>query len=1294
MAFVRCCSSVLPSGNSRRTGNPVPHLSGWFALGVCLMMIFASRAASAVTQPSVQFLGAPSAAFTQGIHFPIGMAIDSSGNLYIANYSLNQVLKETPQPDGSYVQSTILGGFVNYGPVSIAVDARGNLYIGLDGNGGTSRLLKETLQGDGTYQQSYIGALTAVYGVAVDASGNVYASHNGSGSGVMKFIPSESGYTGSVIYTSSRLVAGVALDSSGNVYVAQERGSTVYQLAPAGNPATTTSYTSSSIPLPSGVSAFDVAASTAGNLYIADTNGYLRSEINNGNGTYTDTVLASGLSSPYGVMLTPTGTIYFAQSSEVDQFQPIAVNFGSKRVNATTGANSLNFTVQSGAVVGAISVVSQGATNTQSGSPEFVQASGSTCTAQTYSSVSTCSVLVTFTPQFPGLRTGAVQFLDGSGNVLSTAYLYGTGTAPVVGFSPAPSGALSVTGLGGANLKGAQRPAVDAEGNVFIADTGNNRIVRIAPSGAAAVVQLAGITLDSPAGVALDGAGDLFIADSGNGRVVEVTPQGVASVLNTNSLALGTNYGVAVDPQGNVYTADATNDRVLVFPAMGAAYVLPTPGVSLGSVYGVAADGFGNVYIADESNSQIVKVSNGTATVLSTGSLSPTLLNPQDVSVDALGNVYISDTGNSRIVEISAGASQGIVLTPAGNALSHPVGVAAGNLGDLYIADPGANRIVVSSPENAPSLTFADTVPGQTSSDSPQSVTLFNLGNLPLTFPAPATGSNPSVAGDFAYDAASTCPQIAAAGSAGTLAAGATCSYAIDFAPTGSSSYSGSVVVTDNNLNATAATQSIGLSGNGMIPATTTTVSAATATYSSSAQAISLSATVSRSAGAVNAGTVTFTVLSGSTPVGTAVTSSTLSDGAAAVSYTLPAGTPAGIYAIHAVYNPADNLNSSADTTQTLVIGKATAAVTLGSLSQPYSGSALAATATTNPAGLTVTFTYNGTATAPIAAGSYAVLATISDANYQGSTTGTLVIGKVPTAVTLGSSANPALAQTPITLTAVIASPAGAPTDGEAVTFFDSTAATTIGQSVLQGGVAMLHISTLGVGTHAITAMYAGDSNYAAGSSAAVSELIQDFNFNFSASGGGGSDSGPVSPVTALPGGTAVFTLTLSPVGATTFPAPVTLSASGLPQGATYTFSPAVLAAGSGSQTVTLTVQLPRSSASASAALFHASGQPGATLAVSHRAPGQSHTRGLAGIALAALLLPFGGRLRKAGLTVGRGLTLLLLLAIGIAGVVGMAGCGASSNGFFGQSQKTYVVMVTGTSGVLSHSTSVTLTVE
>ncbi len=160
-------------------------------------------------------------------------------------------------------------------------------------------------------------------------------------------------------------------------------------------------------------------------------------------------------------------------------------------------------------------------------------------------------------------------------------------------------------------------------------------------------------------------------------------------------------------------------------------------------------------------------------------------------------------------------------------------------------------------------------------------------------------------------------------------------------------------------------------------------------------------------------GTLVIAQASGSITLGSL--NQTYSDSAeAATATTVPSGlavsftyngsatvpTAAGTYTVVATIN---DPNYQGSATGTLVISKGSASITLGNLSQTYTGSAEAAMATTTPSGLAVTFTYNGSATVPTAAGTYTVVAAINDANYQGSATGTLVIAQASGSITLGS---------------------------------------------------------------------------------------------------------------------------------------------------------------------------------------------------------------------------------------------------------------------------------------------------
>ena len=167
---------------------------------------------------------------------------------------------------------------------------------------------------------------------------------------------------------------------------------------------------------------------------------------------------------------------------------------------------------------------------------------------------------------------------------------------------------------------------------------------------------------------------------------------------------------------------------------------------------------------------------------------------------------------------------------------------------------------------------------------------------------------------------------------------------------------------------------------------------------------------------------------------------------------------------------------------------------------------------------------------------------------------------------------------------------------------------------------------------------------------------------------------------TVTPGGSTAYTFTVTPLSpATTLPAAVNLSASGLPAGATYSFSPATVAEGSTATAVTLTVQLPQTASD--------NEPPGGI--------GEKLTSQMAPFALGLLLLPFASRLRNAGKRLGRAVSTLLLLAAAMIAVTGFSGCG-STNNIMGPTQQTqtYTVTVIGNSGTLSESTAFTLIVE
>ncbi|MGA9061102.1 MAG: Ig-like domain repeat protein [Terracidiphilus sp.] len=255
-------------------------------------------------------------------------------------------------------------------------------------------------------------------------------------------------------------------------------------------------------------------------------------------------------------------------------------------------------------------------------------------------------------------------------------------------------------------------------------------------------------------------------------------------------------------------------------------------------------------------------------------------------------------------------------------------------------------------------------------------VTLTESGNpfqpsvtIPLTLSGTGTlsgGSAATLGGVASYTL-----QVNAAGSSDTLTANLTLNGALT-PPV-------AISTTSNSFDVGAVTPTVGLS-----------LSAASVTYGT---LVTLTATVPPAA----SGTVTF-YNNGSTVLG----AGSVSGGTATFSSSTLA---AGSYSITAAYSGDSNYNSSTSSPQSLTVNQATATVTLGGLSQTYTGSALSATATTNPTGLTVTFTYNGSSTPPTAAGSYAVVGTVNDPNYQGTAAGTMTIAKATATVTWTPSA-------------------------------------------------------------------------------------------------------------------------------------------------------------------------------------------------------------------------------------------------------------------------------------------------
>jgi len=237
--------------------------------------------------------------------------------------------------------------------------------------------------------------------------------------------------------------------------------------------------------------------------------------------------------------------------------------------------------------------------------------------------------------------------------------------------------------------------AFDGAGNAYIADTYNNQILKITPGGVVSTLAGSGTAgfangtgtaaqFAFPFGIAVDNSGNVYVADTHNNRIRKITPQGVVSTLagdgnaglvNGDGAAAEFDFpnGVAVDAAGNVYVADTRNNvirkilpsgTVSTFAGNGAAGLADGMGAAAQFNYpcAVATDVSNNVYVADTHNHAIRKITPaGIVSILAGGGsygfadgvgTSAHFFDSHGIAVDMHGNVYVGDTGNSSIRKI------------------------------------------------------------------------------------------------------------------------------------------------------------------------------------------------------------------------------------------------------------------------------------------------------------------------------------------------------------------------------------------------------------------------------------------------------------------------------------------------------------------------------------------------------------------------------------------------------------------------------------------------------------------
>jgi hypothetical protein len=310
---------------------------------------------------------------------------------------------------------------------------------------------------------------------------------------------------------------------------------------------------------------------------------------------------------------------------------------------------------------------------------------------------------------------------------------------------------------------------IDGYDNVYIADTGNNRIVQARLYNAtysqnivyvSSTTAFGGSPLNLPNGLGVDASGNLFIADTGNRRIVEYSVTGVPSVVTFTGVTLTNPTSVKILPSGALVVADSSLGLVLI--NNGTASVLSTGSIKLQSTQGLTVDYSGNIYVADPVGGQVVELNlNAPAAASFPATLKPdssgSHTSSETSSVYNAGNASLNFNASPTVADTTSPASNEFAVDPNNACLASTVLAPNANCNLILDFTPSSSAVVYTTvtgtatlSDNLPAVTLiadpvyaSEDIGSFSTTGSMQQVNLSGAPVVPftpqsITFPAPA----------------------------------------------------------------------------------------------------------------------------------------------------------------------------------------------------------------------------------------------------------------------------------------------------------------------------------------------------------------------------------------------------------------------------------------------------------------------------------------------------------------------------------------------------------------------------